>query len=60
VVDKGFFWLAAEDPRLPMVLLGRVMGALPLAHSLSFISEEPGVRRLGPLLRSAAPVVLGK
>ena len=59
-LDAGFLRLAAEDPRLPMALLGRVMGAIPLAQSLGFISEELGVRRLGPLLRSAAPVVLGK
>jgi hypothetical protein len=43
-----------------MALLGRVMGAIPLARSLGFISEELGVRRLGPLIRSAAPVMLGK
>ena len=60
LLDGGFLRLAAEDPRLPMALLGRVMGAIPLAQSLGFISEELGVKRLGPLLRSAAPVVLGK
>jgi lycopene beta-cyclase len=59
-LDAGFLRLAAEDPRLPMALLGRVMGAIPLAQSLGFISEELGVGRLGPLLRSAAPVVLAK
>jgi len=57
LLDEGFVRLAAKDPRLPMALLGRVMGAIPLAQSLSFISEELGFRRLGPLLRSAAPVV---
>ena len=60
LLDGGFLRLAAEDPRLPMALLGRVMGSIPLAQSLGFISEELGVGRLGPLLRSAAPVVLGK
>src|SRR5215208_3311146 len=57
LLDEGFVRLAAKNPRLPMALLGRVMGAIPLAQSLSFISEELGFRRLGPLLRSAAPVV---
>ncbi len=60
LLDGGFLRLAREDPRLPMALLGRVMGAIPLAQSLGFISEELGVGQLGPLLRSAAPVVLGK
>ena len=60
LLDGGFLRLAAEDPCLPMALLGRVMGTIPLAQSLGSISEELGVRRLGTLLRSAAPVVLGK
>ena len=59
LLDEGFLRLAAKDPRLPMALLGRVMGAIPLAQSLSFISEELRVRQLGPVLRSAAPVVFG-
>jgi lycopene beta-cyclase len=59
LLDKGFVRLAAQDPRLPMALLGRVMSAIPLAQSLSFISEELRVRELGPLLRTAAPVVFG-
>lgn len=57
LLDTGFARLAAGDPRLPMTLLGRVMGAIPLAHSLGFIGEELRVGQLGPLLRSAAPVV---
>jgi lycopene beta-cyclase len=60
LLDEGFLRLAREDPRLPMALLGRVMGAIPLTQSLGFISEELGIKRLGPLLRSAAPVMLGK
>ena len=59
LLDTGFARLAARDPRLPMVLLGRVMGAIPLAHSLGFVGEELRVGQLGPLLRSAAPVVFG-
>jgi lycopene beta-cyclase len=59
LLDAGFVRLAAEDPRLPMALLGRVMGAIPIAESLSFIGEELGVRQLGTILRSAAPVALG-
>jgi lycopene beta-cyclase len=59
LLDEGFVRLAAKDPRLPMALLSRVMGTIPLAQSLSFISEELRVRQLGPLLRSAAPVVFG-
>lgn len=58
LLDEGFVRLAATDPRLPMALLGRVMGTIPLAQSLSFISEELRLRQLGPLLRSAAPVVV--
>jgi lycopene beta-cyclase len=59
LLDEGFVRLAAKDPRLPLALLERVMGAIPLAQSLSFISEELRVGQLGPLLRSAAPVVFG-
>ena len=58
--DAGFLRLAAGDPRLPMALLGRVMTAVPLARSLEFMGEEIPFRRLGPLLRSAAPVVFGR
>jgi lycopene beta-cyclase len=50
--------LAARDFRLPLALLSRVMGAIPLAQSLSFIDEQLSPRQLVPLLRSAAPVVL--
>ena len=60
LLDAGFVRLAARDPRLPMALLGRVMPAVPLVRSLGFISEEVRLRELGPLLRSAAPVVLGR
>jgi lycopene beta-cyclase len=59
LLDEGFVRLAAKDPQLPMALLGRVMGTIPLAQSLSFISEKLRVRDLGPLMRSASPVVLG-
>jgi lycopene beta-cyclase len=59
LLDEGFVRLAAKDPRLPMALLSRVMGTIPLAQSLSFISEELRVGQLGPLLQSAAPVVFG-
>jgi hypothetical protein len=57
LLDEGFVRLAAQDPRLPMKLLGSVMGAIPLAQSRGFISEELRMRQMGPLLRSAAPVV---
>lgn len=59
LLDEGFVRLANKDPRLPMALLDRVMGAIPLAQSLSFISEELRIRDLGPLMRSASPIVLG-
>ena len=52
--------LAAQDPRLPLALLSRVMRAIPLAQSLGFIDEQLSLRQLAPLLRSAAPVVLRK
>lgn len=57
LLDAGFVRLAAQDPRLPMALLDRVMGAIPLAQLLGFIGEELRMRQMGPLLRSAAPVV---
>lgn len=60
VLDKGFLQLAARDPRLPLALLHRVMGSIPLAQSLRFIDEELPVGQLAPLLRSASPVVLGR
>ena len=60
ILDKGFLQLAARDPRLPQVLLHRVMDAIPLAQSLSFIDEELPIWQLAPLLRSASPVVLGR
>jgi lycopene beta-cyclase len=59
-LDTGFLRLAAHDPRLPLALLGRVMGAVPLAQSLRFIDEGLPPRQLLPLFRSALPVVLGK
>jgi lycopene beta-cyclase len=60
MLDMGFLQLAARDPRLPLELLHRVMGAIPLAQSLRFIDEELPLRQLGPLLRSASPIVLRK
>jgi lycopene beta-cyclase len=60
LLDRGFLELAARDPRLPVALLHRVMGAIPLARSLRFIDEELPVRQLGPLLRSASPIMLRK
>ena len=57
-LDVGFVRLAAQDPRLPLALLRRVMGAIPLAQSLRFIDEQLSVRELAPLLRSAAPIML--
>jgi hypothetical protein len=59
LLDEGFVRLAAKDPQLPMALRGRVMGAIPLTQSLTFISEKLRVRDLGPLMRSASPGVLG-
>lgn len=60
LLDAGFLRLAGQDPRSPLALLGRVMRAVPLARSLGFIDEQLSVRELGPLLRSAAPVMLRK
>jgi lycopene beta-cyclase len=60
LLDAGFVRLAAQDPRLPLALLGRVMRAVPLAQSLGFIDERISPGQLGPLLKSAAPVVLRK
>src|SRR5918994_2105583 len=60
LLDRGFVQLAAQDPRLPLALLSRVMRAIPLAQSLGFIDEQLSLRQLAPLLRSAAPVVLRK
>ena len=59
-LDAGFLRLAARDPRLPLALLQRVMGAVPLAQSLRFIDEDLPPRQLLPLIRTALPVVLGK
>ena len=60
LLDSGFVRLAAQDPRLPLALLGRVMRDVPLAQFLGFIDERISPGQLGPLLRSAAPVVLRK
>lgn len=60
LLDTGFVRLAVQDSRLPLALLSRVMHAIPLAQSLSFIDERLSVRELPPLLRSAAPIVLRK
>jgi lycopene beta-cyclase len=59
-LDTGFLQLAAHDPRLPLALLQRVMGAVPLSQSLRFIDEDLSPRQLLPLVRTALPVVLGK
>jgi lycopene beta-cyclase len=59
-LDTGFLRLATHDPRLPLALLQRVMGTVPLAQSLRFIDEDLPPRQLLPLVRSALPVVLGK
>ena len=60
LLDLGFVRLASQDPRLPLTLLSRVMRAIPLAQSLGFIDEQLSLRQLAPLLRSAAPVMLGR
>jgi lycopene beta-cyclase len=59
-LDTGFLQLATHDPRLPLALLQRVMGVVPLAQSLRFIDEDLPPRQLLPLIRTALPVVLGK
>ena len=59
-LDTGFLRLAAQDPRLPMALLDRVMRAVPLAQSLGFMDESLTPRQLIPLIKSAAPVMLRK
>jgi lycopene beta-cyclase len=60
LLDKGFLQLAAQDPRLPLALMGRTMHAVPLAQSLRFLDEELPPQQLAPLLRSALPIVLQK
>ena len=60
ILDKGFLRLAAQDPRLPLALLHRVMGAIPLTQSLRFIDEELPLGQFAPLLRSASPVFFGR
>lgn len=60
LMDKGFLELAAHDPRLPLALLHRVMHAVPLSQSLSFIDEEVPLRQLASVFRAALPVVLRK
>jgi lycopene beta-cyclase len=60
LLDKGFLRLAAQDPRLPQALLGRVMRAVPLAGSLGFIDEELSLRELAAVFWSASPIFLGK
>lgn len=57
-LDAGFLRLAARDPRLPMLLLDRVMRGLPLPHSLSFIDETLEPRRLLQLAAVALPTIL--
>ncbi|WP_049761431.1 lycopene cyclase family protein [Rubrobacter xylanophilus] len=60
LLDRGFLQLAAHDPRLPLALLRRVMGAVPLVQSLRFIDEDLPPRQLASVFRSAAPVVLAR
>jgi lycopene beta-cyclase len=60
LLDTGFLRLAAEDPRLPLLLLHRFMHAVPLAQSLRFIDEELPPRQLASFLPSVLPVVLRK
>ena len=59
-LDTGFLQLATHDPRLPLALLQRVMGAIPLAQSLRFIDEDLPPRQLLPLIRTALPIILGR
>jgi lycopene beta-cyclase len=56
-LDKGFLQLAAQDPRLPLALMGRTLHAVPLAQSLRFLDEGLSPQQLAPLLRSALPIV---
>lgn len=58
LLDKGFLLLAAQDPRLPMALLRRVMNAVPLEESLRFIDEELPPRKMAAFLPSALLAVL--
>jgi hypothetical protein len=60
LLDTRFLQLAVHDPHLPLALLQRVMGAMPLNQSLRFIDEELPARQLLPLVLSALPVVLHK
>ncbi|MGF1470400.1 MAG: lycopene cyclase family protein [Rubrobacteraceae bacterium] len=60
LLDRGFLRLAAQNSRLPLALVHRVMRSVPLAGSLRFIDEEISPRHLMAVVRSALPIVLGK
>jgi lycopene beta-cyclase len=60
LLDTGFLQLAARDPRLPLKLLRRVMGDMPLSLSLRFIDEELPLRQLASIMKLASPIVLRK
>ena len=60
LLDSGFLRLAAQDPCLPLALLGNVMRAVPLVQSLRFIDEDLSARQMAPLLKSALPAFLRK
>lgn len=58
LLDSGFLRLAAQDPCLPLALLGNVIRAVPLVQSLRFIDEDLSARQMAPLLKSALPAFL--
>ena len=60
LLDMGFLQLAARDPRLPLELVSRVMGDMPLSLCLRFIDEELPLRQLPSVMRSASPVIMRK
>lgn len=60
LLDMGFLQLAAKDPSLPLELVSRMMGDMPLSLSLRFIDEELPLRQLPRVVRSASPVILRK
>jgi lycopene beta-cyclase len=58
LLDVGFLQLAASDPRLPLELVRRVMGDLPISASLRFIDEELPIGELASIMRLASPIVM--
>jgi len=60
LLDTGFLELDARDPRLPLELVRRVMGEMPLSLSMRFIDEDLPLGQLASIMRLASPVILRK